>query len=271
MNPKLGADKETAGPVPVPLRVTVCGLSVALSVKLNVAPRLPTPDGSNLTLTAQVALGASEAPVQLSAVAAKSPGLVPAMVTEVIASVPSPVLVTVSVCAGLRVPCKRLPKSSVGADKPAAGPVPVPVKLTAWGLSGALSEKLSVAVRLPMPVGVNVTLTVHEELGRIAAELQVSADLAKSPAFAPAMVTVVKLRSRIPVLVTVIVWEALAVPAAWCAKVRLLEESRAPTCAWPPLDDPPPPQATPLTRANKTIAKRIETREWRKARPPESP
>jgi hypothetical protein len=39
--------------------------------------------------------------------------------------------------------------------------VPVPERLTVWGLPGALSAMLSVAVRAPLAEGVKVTLIVQ--------------------------------------------------------------------------------------------------------------
>ena len=53
-------DKETN--VPVPLRLTVCGLLPALSVMLRVPVREPLAVGLKLTLIVQDALTATEAP-----------------------------------------------------------------------------------------------------------------------------------------------------------------------------------------------------------------
>jgi hypothetical protein len=53
-------------PVPVPERVTNCGLPAALSVTLSEALRAPVPDGVKVTLTEHVPLGATVAPVQVS-------------------------------------------------------------------------------------------------------------------------------------------------------------------------------------------------------------
>jgi hypothetical protein len=89
--------------------------------------------------------------------------------------------------------------------------VPVPVKLTAWGLLEALLVKFSEALRLPVAEGVNVTLTVHVLLGVTVAPVQVSALLAKSLAFVPPIVTVEMVRLAVPVLVTVSAWAALVV------------------------------------------------------------
>jgi hypothetical protein len=89
---------------PVPVRPKVCGLPLALSVKLSEALRLPVADGVNVTLTAQVLLGVTVAPVQVSALLAKSPAFVPLIVTVEIVRLAVPVLVTVSAWAALVVP-----------------------------------------------------------------------------------------------------------------------------------------------------------------------
>src|SRR5271157_4297696 len=93
-----------AGLLPFPVKLTVCGLLEALSVKFSEALRLPVADGSNVTLTAQVLLGVTVAPVQVSALLAKSLAFVPLIVTVEMVRLPVPVLVTVSVWAVLLVP-----------------------------------------------------------------------------------------------------------------------------------------------------------------------
>ena len=49
----------------------------------------------------------------------------------------------------------------VGERLTPVGAVPVPERLTVWGLPLALSVMLSEAVRLPLAVGLKVTLTVQ--------------------------------------------------------------------------------------------------------------
>jgi hypothetical protein len=85
------------GVAPVPVRVAVCGLFVALSVTTTVPERVPVAVGVNTTLIAQVAPAATELPQVL--VCEKSP----VVETLVMASGPAPVLVSVTVCAGLAV------------------------------------------------------------------------------------------------------------------------------------------------------------------------
>ena len=98
---KLESESETAGAPPVPERVTVCGLSLVLSLKLSEALRLPVADGVNVTLTVQVPLGITVAPVQVSALLAKSLAFVPPSVTVEMVRLAVPVLVTVSAWAAL--------------------------------------------------------------------------------------------------------------------------------------------------------------------------
>ena len=71
-------------------------------------------------------------------------------------------------------------RSALVVDMPVAGkarllvtvselPNPVPVMLTAWGLPVAVSVICKEAVRMPGPVGVNVTLTAQLEAPPIVA------------------------------------------------------------------------------------------------------
>ena len=47
-------------------------------------------------------------------------------------------------------------------DKLTAGPIPVPVKVTVWGLFDALSAIVRAPLRVPAFLGVKVTLMVQE-------------------------------------------------------------------------------------------------------------
>ena len=106
-----------AAATPVPVKLTVCGLPLALSVKLSEALRLPVADGVNVTLTVQVLLGVTVAPVQVSALVAKSLAFVPLIVTVETVRLAVPVLVTVSVWAGLVVLVVWLLKLKLEAEK----------------------------------------------------------------------------------------------------------------------------------------------------------
>ena len=149
------------GSIPVPERLTDCGLSLALSLKESVAVRPALAAGVKVTLMAQVLPGATVTPMQVSTLLPKSPAFAPISPTLVIARLAVPLLVTVSVCAALVAPTSWLPKSRLVAEGAKAGAMPVPVRCTVWGLTAALSVNTTEAVRVPMALGVKVTLTVH--------------------------------------------------------------------------------------------------------------
>lgn len=87
-------DSEATGANPVPVRLTVCGLLVALSVKETAAVREPVAVGVKVTPTVQLA--PTTTPVLQLLVCAKSLLLVPVMVILVKFNVALPLLVTVT-------------------------------------------------------------------------------------------------------------------------------------------------------------------------------
>ena len=86
-----------AAPVlaPVPERLTVCGLPVALSVRVTAAVRVPLAVGVKVTLIVQLAPAATLDPQLL--VWAKSPALVPVSAMLVMLKAALPVLFRVMV------------------------------------------------------------------------------------------------------------------------------------------------------------------------------
>jgi hypothetical protein len=89
----------------VPVSVTVCGLIVALSVKVSKPVLVPVAVGVKLTLTEQAPLASiGEEDAQLS-VSEKSPEAT----TSVTISPAAPTLVRVAVCGALVVPTAWLP------------------------------------------------------------------------------------------------------------------------------------------------------------------
>src|SRR5437879_11049277 len=74
-----------------------------------------------------------------------------------------PVLLSVTDCAALVVFSSWLPKLKFVADKltMGAGAAPVPVRLMVCGLPAMLSVIVTAPVRMPVAVGVNVTLMVQ--------------------------------------------------------------------------------------------------------------
>ena len=83
------------GATPVPVRLTVCGLPVALSVTVMVPGWLPVAVGVKVTVMVQLAPAATEVPQVL----VWAYGALAAML--VMFSAPVPALVSVTVCAAL--------------------------------------------------------------------------------------------------------------------------------------------------------------------------
>src|SRR5919202_4541719 len=94
--------------------------------------------------------------------------------------------------------------SGAGWERPTA------VRVMRCGLSAAVSEMLRVAVRGPDAVGAKLALMVHELLGARAAPRQVS-DSRKSLGFVPVRATLLTVRVREPVLLSVTVCVTLRV------------------------------------------------------------
>jgi hypothetical protein len=154
-------DKVTAGAVAVPVMLMDWGLPEPLSVTFKVPVRVPVAVGAKVTLMVQVLLTAiGDAAAQLS-VSWKSP-VAPTAVTVKVPD--GPVFVRVTDCAELVVPTAWLENVRLGGVKVTAGAVaakPCPVRDTCCGLLPALSLRVRSPVRVPMAVGVNVTLMVH--------------------------------------------------------------------------------------------------------------
>ena len=70
-----------------------------------------------------------------------------------------PTLVRVTVCAGLIVPIATTPKLKLVGESFAV--VPIPLRLTFCGLPAALSLTLNAALRVPLAVGLNLTLMLQ--------------------------------------------------------------------------------------------------------------
>jgi hypothetical protein len=80
---------------------------------------------------------------------------------ELIDSAIVPVFRSVDDFAALVVPTAWAAKLSDDGVSVSADVAPVPVRLTLWGLPLALSVKRSVAFRVPVAVGLKVTVAVH--------------------------------------------------------------------------------------------------------------
>src|ERR1022692_4070845 len=147
-------------PMPLPLRVTAVGLLLALLVTIRVPVRVPDAVGLNVTVTAQEPPTAML--VQLL-VWLKSP--VTATLETVAEGVPGLVTVTVSAAAGEPTSVRAKARLAGAALSTGPGAVPVPARLTVLVTPPALTVRLP--VRVPVAVGANFTLTVHEPFAAI--------------------------------------------------------------------------------------------------------
>lgn len=180
-----------------------------MSVIVRVPVRVPLAVGVKVTLIVQLPLTANEAPQLL--VWAKSPLV--AMLVMVSAAVP--LLVSVTVCAAEVVPTFWPAKVRLAGESPAAGAMPVPLKLAVCGLPAALSVTVNVPLRAPEAVGAKLTLIV--QLPPTAKEEPQLFVWVKSP-----LVAILVMESAaVPLLDKVTVCAALLVPTLWLAKLRL--------------------------------------------------
>jgi hypothetical protein len=138
---------------PVPDSEAVCGLPFsASSLIVSVPVRVPVVVGVKETLTVQVPPAATT-PQLL--VCEKSPEI------EILETLRGavPLLVTVMACGTLVVFMFWPPKVSDDGDSAAIEAMPVPASATAGAAPGLLLFKVSVPLRLPVAVGLNVMLT----------------------------------------------------------------------------------------------------------------
>ena len=172
-----------------------------MSAMVTKAARPPLAAGVKVTLIVQFAPAATELPQVL--VCIKSPALVPVMARLEIVKAALPVLVRVTACAVLVVPTDWLPKERLAGARLTAGAVPVPVRLTVWGLPTALSAMVSEGARLPLADGVKVTLIVQlAPAATLDPQLLVCA---KSPGLVPVSAMLEMLKAEFPVLFRVMV------------------------------------------------------------------
>jgi hypothetical protein len=98
---------------------------------------------------------------------------------------------------------------------------PVPVRITSCGLLVAESVKLRVAVRAPAAVGLKTTEAEHDPAAAKLV-LQVLLAILKSPAFVPAIATLLIVMEELRLFDSVTACEALLDPTFVLAKVRLV-------------------------------------------------
>jgi hypothetical protein len=163
-------------PTPVPVRLMVCGLPVPSSVTVTAAVRVPSAVGVKVTEMIQLAPTASAVPQVL--VCAKSLAFVPVTAMGLV-NATEPFAVTVTVMAALVVLRYRLGRVRLEGVNVRVAAVPVPERLTDWGLPLAVSVIVRVPESAPIAVGVKVTSMVQVALAAtVLPQLLVSA---KSP------------------------------------------------------------------------------------------
>src|SRR5437870_4883584 len=155
---------------------------------------------------------------------AKSPGFEPARAMLVMLRVAVPLLVRVTVCAGLVVLRRWVPKARLVGAMVTAGAMPIPEIGRASWRAGASTGMVTVAVRAMAAVGVNVRL--RRQLApatTVAPFVQVVPEsMAMSSGFEPARAMLVMLRVAVPLLVRVTVCTGLVVLRRWSPKARLV-------------------------------------------------
>src|SRR5208283_1124140 len=139
---------------PVPVKPTVWGLPLALSLMLSVPVMVPEDWGAKNTLMVQDELALRLAPQLFVGGKLALPVPMLVMVTGTV-----PVLVSVTGCELLSLPCAWLAKVRLGGETETAGTAAVPVKVTVC--EPALSTMLRLPLVVPLAVGVNVTVIVQ--------------------------------------------------------------------------------------------------------------
>jgi hypothetical protein len=158
--------------------------------------------------------------VQMPAAATGEPQVLvwakgPTAVIEVMLNAAEPVLVTVTVCAALVVFTACEPKVRVLAESDTTGSAaPVPVSRMIWGLSGALSVRVSDPTLCPPTLGVKVTAIVQFDGGVVAWSGVVQVLPVAATAKLPLATALVMVRAAVPVFVTVRISGELVTPTA---------------------------------------------------------
>jgi len=145
--------RSVCGPVPVPLKVTLCGLPPALSVMVMAPDSGASAEGVNVTVRVQNE-PAPRVAGQLSLSAKSVLGTM-----EVMVSAALPELVKSTDCGALVSPMGKLPNDKEEGDNCTWGPEPTPVSETFW--VPALLNTVMEPFRVPAEAGVKVTLMVQ--------------------------------------------------------------------------------------------------------------
>ena len=204
---------------PIPTKSTTCsGLLYALSVIAMPPSRDQAAVGLKVTVIVHDDPAATVPEVQLL-VCEKSP-LTSMSLTVKLAV---PVLLTVTDCVALLFPTSTPVKLRLAGDSVTAGATPVPLNATLCGLPAALSVMLTVDVRLPVCVGVKVTLMV--QLAFTASDFPHLLVCEKSRRLPPDTLMSDSDSDVVPVFVSVIPCALLLTPTIWLPKLRLVGDN----------------------------------------------
>jgi hypothetical protein len=207
--------ESVTGAMPVPDRLTVWGLVIALSVKVTVPVAEPTVAGEKETPTVQLAPAATAPHVLLAT--ANGP-LTPLTATLLTVSVVFKRFVSVIVRVEF-VATTTLPKAKLVGEN-VIGALPLPESGTVW--VPALSVILTLPEAVPTATGANDTWMVHDALGAIG-PLQLLVWLN-----GPVATTFVTCSTPVPLLRTVMVFAVPVVPTTCAAKESDVGVNEAP-------------------------------------------
>ena len=177
-----GVAVSSAGATPVPVSAAVA-MPPGVPLTRRRAARAPLIEGVNCTEMVHVALGISVLPAHLSSVIAKSPGLVPVIVTPSVPLRAAPMLVIVMSSDALGVPIAMLAKSctlGVATKSPLA---PMAVKFAVPVSVPPVTSR--VAVLLPVESGAKRASTMQEPPAATLMPVHVLETMANSAALAP--------------------------------------------------------------------------------------
>jgi hypothetical protein len=212
------APADGAASDPNPARSTAVGPSGSSEVTVSVPVRTPAAVGVNCTVIRQVPPGTTGF-VQPLSVTSKSPS---AAAPATFRSAPPPTLVTVTCSSWLGRPTCRAPKSSEPGRKPmsAVEVPPMPASGITSGSFWPVCRTVRCALRVPVPLGVKVTDTVHVPAAASAWSVQVSVPgaTAKSASCGPSTAMAEMVSGESPALARVTSTGAEVAPWATLAK-----------------------------------------------------
>jgi hypothetical protein len=204
----------------VPVKPTVCGEPLALSVMVTAAVWLPAAAGLNTTVMLQFPPAATLVPHALPS-AVKSPLLPPVTAMLAMARAALPLFVSVIFWLALAPPTAVAGNvNEVGLKVAVAvAALSVPVSFTVCGESLASSVIVTTAAWLPAAAGLNTTLMLQFPPAATLVPHALPSTV-KSPLLAPVTTMPAMASAALPLLFSVIFWPALALPTAVDGNVK---------------------------------------------------